>query len=254
MDLLKIDLQKDKKVYFASDFHLGTPDPKASLEREKRILEWLGQIEQDAQAIFFLGDQFDFWFEFEYVVPKGFVRFLGKLAELREKQISLYFFTGNHDMWMFDYFPKEFSIPIIRRPLQLQIGRIKMLIGHGDGLGPGDYKYKFLKLFFNSKLCQRLFAFLHPWVGFTVATKWSRSSRAANTKMDEKFLGNKERIWIFCQETEKIEHHDFYIFGHRHLVMDLPVGANSRYVNLGEWVTGSTYAVFDGTSLDLRKA
>lgn len=254
MDHLQIDLQKGKKVYFVSDLHLGTPNFTSSLEREKRIVEWLGRIEGDAQAIFFLGDQFDFWFEFSYVVPKGFSRFIGKLAELREKQVPLYFFTGNHDMWMFDYFPTELGIPVIRNLMDLRIDKANFLIGHGDGLGPGDHKYKFLKLLFNSKICQWLFAFFHPWIGFTIATKWSRSSRMANTKMDEVFLGEKERIWIFCQETEKKEHHDYYIFGHRHLVMDLAVGENGRYLNLGEWVTGSTYAVYDGSSLVLQKA
>jgi len=254
MDRLTIDLESGKKVYFVSDFHLGTPDATSSLEREKKIVEWLGRIEHDAQAIFFLGDQFDFWFEFRYVIPKGFSRFIGKLVELREKQIPLYFFTGNHDMWMFDYFPSELGIPIIRHLLKLQIGETILLVGHGDGLGPGDHTYKFLKLLFNSTLCQRMFAFLHPWIGFTIATKWSKSSRAANTKMDKEFLGEKERIWIFCQEMENKEHHDYYIFGHRHLEMDLAVGKASRYVNLGEWVTGSTYGIFDGKKLELKKA
>ncbi len=254
MNRLKIDLLEGKKLYFASDFHLGTPTREASLEREKKIVQWLGQAEKDAQAIFFLGDQFDFWFEYHYVIPKGFSHFIGKLADLRERNIPLYFFTGNHDMWMFDYFPNELGIPIFRENVTLEVNGTRFLLGHGDGLGPGDLTYKFLKLFFNSTICQRLFALLHPWVGFTIATRWSKSSRIANSKLDEQFLGEKERIWIYCQDIEKKTHHDYYVFGHRHLELDLPVGTHSRYINLGEWVSGSTYALFDGHTLSLQKA
>ena len=251
---MKLELNGGEKIYFASDFHLGTPSPEESLKRELKIVSWLDQVSSDAKAIFLLGDQFDFWFEYKYMVPKGFTRFIGKLAELRDKNIMIYFFTGNHDMWMFDYFPKELGIPVIRKNTQLEVSGKKFLLGHGDGLGPGDLKYKFLKLFFNSKACQTMFAFIHPWIGFSIATKWSRSSRLANTIKDEKFLGEKESIWIFCKETEAREHHDFYIFGHRHLILDLPVGNNSRYINLGEWVTSSTYASFDGNNFEVKLA
>jgi UDP-2,3-diacylglucosamine hydrolase len=254
MESLNISLEQGKKIYFASDFHLGTPNLASSLEREKRIVRWLEQIENDAQAIFFLGDQFDFWFEFKHVIPKGFSLFIGKLAAMRERHVPIYFFTGNHDMWMFDYFPTELGIPVFRNNITLKINNTSFLIGHGDGLGPGDTKYKFLKLFFNSRFCQRLFAFLHPWIGFSIATKWSKSSRIANTIKDEKFLGDKEYLWIFCQETEQKQHFDYYIFGHRHLVLDLPVGGNSRYLNLGEWVSGGQFGVFDGDTFLIQKA
>jgi UDP-2,3-diacylglucosamine hydrolase len=254
MQSLNITLSGSEKIYFASDFHLGTPDEVSSLEREKKIVAWLDNISFDAKAIFLLGDQFDFWFEYKYTIPKGFSRFIGKLAELRDKNIPIYFFTGNHDMWMFDYFPKELGIPIVRGNMLLEVSGKKLLIGHGDGLGPGDHKYKFLKMFFNSKVCQRLFAFLHPWIGFSIAVNWSKSSRITNIQKDEQFLGEKEHLWIFCEETEQKTHHDFYVFGHRHLVIDMPVGERSRYINLGEWVTGAQYAVFDGVDLRVKQA
>ena len=254
MNQLKLSLAGGEKIYFASDFHLGTPNAASSLARENRIIAWLENISCDAKAIFLLGDQFDFWFEYKHMIPKGFSRFIGKLAELRDRNIPIYFFTGNHDMWMFDYFPNELGIPIVRGNMQLEINDKKFLIGHGDGLGPGDYKYKFLKLFFNSKICQRLFAFLHPWIGFSIATRWSKSSRIANILKDEHFRGEREHIWIFCEETERKQHHDYYVFGHRHLVIEMPVGKASRYINLGEWVSNSTYAVFDGNELFLRTA
>jgi UDP-2,3-diacylglucosamine hydrolase len=248
-----IQLPSGKKIYFASDFHLGVPDHEASLVREKRIIRWLDHVRDDAHSIYLLGDIFDFWFEYKQAIPKGFVRLLGKLAELRDTGMPIYFFTGNHDMWMFDYFPKELGIPIYREPIELVIGNHKLMIGHGDGLGPGDTSYKILKKFFNSSLCQWLFARLHPNLGIGIAKIWSRSSRITNMKKEEKFKGEEnEYLLTYCRELEKNNHHDFYVFGHRHLPLDLEVGNNSRYVNLGEWVNFNTYGVYDGTSIKLE--
>jgi UDP-2,3-diacylglucosamine hydrolase len=248
-----LQLPANKKIFFASDFHLGVPDYETSLKREKLIVEWLESIRHEAHSIYLLGDLFDFWFEYRHSIPKGYTRFLGKLAELRDEGIPIYFFTGNHDMWMFDYFPNEFSIPVYREPLILQGSSQKILIGHGDGLGPGDNFYKFLKKFFNSSFCQWLFARLHPNLGMAIAHRWSRSSRIANMKREEKFNGEEnEFLLAYCKELEKKEHHDFYIFGHRHLPLDLKVGENSRYINLGEWVNFTSYAVYDGKNVELK--
>ncbi|MEO8473461.1 MAG: UDP-2,3-diacylglucosamine diphosphatase [Chryseolinea sp.] len=242
-----------KKIYFASDFHLGVPTYEASLAREKRIVKWLDVVKADAHTIYLLGDIFDFWFEYKHSIPKGFVRIQGKLAELRDAGIPIVFFTGNHDMWMFDYFEQELTIPIKREPVTLEIGKHKLLIGHGDGLGPGDSTYKFLKRFFNSRLCQWLFARLHPNLGIGIAKYWSQKSRIANNKKEEKFQGETgEFLWVYCNEVEKKEHHDFYIFGHRHLPLDLKINESSRYINLGEWVHYSTYGVYDGTQMELK--
>jgi UDP-2,3-diacylglucosamine hydrolase len=244
----------NKKIYFAADFHLGVPDFESSLERERQIIQWLESIRSDAYAIYLLGDIFDFWFEYKYTVPKGFVRLLGKLAQLRDEGIPIYFFTGNHDMWMFDYFPKELGIPVYRNPQVLEVGNHKLLVGHGDGLGPGDHTYKVLKKFFNSKLCQWLFARLHPNLGMSIANAWSRKSRITNNTRDEKFQGQEaEFLWVYCREVEKTNHHDYYIFGHRHLPLDLKVSEQSTYVNVGEWVHFKTYAVYDGINLALKE-
>jgi UDP-2,3-diacylglucosamine hydrolase len=241
-----------KRIYFASDFHLGVPDAKSSLEREKRIVRWLEHIRHDAHSIYLLGDIFDFWFEYRRAIPKGFIRLQGKLAELRDAGIPIFFFTGNHDMWLFDYFPSELGIPVYRKPVILTTSTHRLMVGHGDGLGPGDYTYKILKKFFNSALCQWLFARLHPNLGIGIAHYWSRKSRISNTKREEKFQGEeKEYLLAYCREAEKQTHHDFYIFGHRHLPLDLPVGDHSRYINLGEWVHFSTYAVYDGNTVNL---
>jgi len=248
-----IHLPSDKKIYFASDFHLGVPNYETSLVREKRIIRWLDTVKGDAHSIYLLGDIFDFWFEYKQAIPKGFVRLQGKLAEFRDEGMPIYFFTGNHDMWMFDYFPQELGIPIYRAPIELEIGNQKLIIGHGDGLGPGDTSYKILKKFFNSRLCQWLFARLHPNLGIGIAKIWSRSSRITNMKKEEKFKGEEnEYLLTYCRELEKSSHHDFYVFGHRHLPLDLEVGNNSRYINLGEWVNFNTYGVYDGSTIRLE--
>lgn len=243
-----------KKIYFASDFHLGVPDYASSLQREKYIVQWLDSIKGDAHSIYLLGDIFDFWFEYKYTIPKGFVRLLGKLAELRDTGIPVFLFTGNHDMWMFDYFPKELGIPVSRQPALLEVGAHKLLIGHGDGLGPGDRTYKILKKFFDSKICQWLFARIHPNLGILIANTWSRRSRITHHQRKEKFEGEEgEFLWVYCNELEKSTHHDYYIFGHRHLPLNLKVGENSIYINLGEWVNYKTYAEYDGMNVELKE-
>ena len=249
-----IHLPPGKKIYFASDFHLGVPDHASSTAREKRIVKWLDAVSADAHAIYLLGDIFDFWFEYSQAIPKGFIRLQGKLAQLRDAGLAIYFFTGNHDMWMFDYFEKELGIVIYRNPQILEIGKHKMLIGHGDGLGPGDTTYKILKKFFNSRVCQWLFARIHPNLGMRMAMYWSRQSRISNTRTEEKFEGEEnEFLLTYCRELESTAHHDFYIFGHRHLPLDLNVGEASRYINLGEWVHFDTYAEYDGQEVLLKK-
>ncbi len=246
-------LPPGKKIYFASDFHLGVPDHATSLIREKLVVRWLDQVKESAHSIYLMGDIFDFWFEYTKAIPKGFIRLQGKLAELRDAGLPVYFFTGNHDMWMFDYFPQELGIPVYREPLTLKINNQTLLIGHGDGLGPNDNTYKILKKIFNSTLCQWLFARLHPNLGMSIAQYWSRKSRISNMKLEEKFQGEeKEYLLSYCKELEKSVHHDFYIFGHRHLPLDLPVGSNSRYINTGEWVHSNTYALYDGKQVKLK--
>jgi UDP-2,3-diacylglucosamine hydrolase len=254
MSEASISLPSGKKIYFASDFHLGVPDHDSSLHREKAIVRWLDSIKPDAHSLYLMGDIFDFWFEYRESIPKGFIRLQGKLAELRDNGLPVYFFTGNHDMWMFDYFPKELGIPILREPMTLKINGQTLLIGHGDGLGPGDGTYKILKNFFNSSTCQWLFARIHPNLGMRIARYWSKKSRISNMKNGEQFEGEEnEFLLTYCKDLEKTRHHDFYIFGHRHLPLDLAVGNNSRYINLGEWVHFSPYAVYDGKKVELKE-
>lgn len=244
-----------KKIYFASDFHLGTPNFEESKKREGLLVNWLDSIKQDAEEIHLVGDIFDFWFEYKHAVPKGYIRFLGKIAEITDAGIPVYFYTGNHDMWMFDYLPKEIGVEIIRTPITKNYNGKYFYIGHGDGLGPGDKFYKFLKLFFNSKICQWLFARIHPNLGMGIANAWSKKSRISNIEKGEAFLGNEEEwLYIYCKEELKKQHYDYFIFGHRHLLLDLKIkNTNSRYINLGEWATGNPhFAYFDGNELHLQ--
>mgnify|MGYP001980268270 CR=1 FL=1 len=241
-------------IYFASDFHLGAPNPASSRERELQIVKWLDQVKEEAAEIFLVGDLFDFWFEYKKAVPKGFVRLQGKIAEITDAGTPVHVFTGNHDMWMFDYLPSELGVQLYRKPIRRNFNGKEFLIGHGDGLGPGDHGYKFIKKVFANKVCQWLFARLHPNFGIGLADYWSGKSRRANRGEDEKFLGEEnEWLAIYSKDYLKKEHIDYFIFGHRHLPLDLKVGENSRYINLGEWMNYNTYAVFDGEALRLEE-
>tara|TARA_Y100000589_G_scaffold170458_1_gene161945 strand:- start:2288 stop:3049 length:762 start_codon:yes stop_codon:yes gene_type:complete len=248
-------MEQGKKIYFASDFHLGIPDYEESRQREKMIVKWLNSIKEDAQEIFLVGDIFDFWFEYKQTAPKGYIRFLAKIAEITDSGIPVHFFTGNHDMWMFEYLPKEIGISIHRNTISREWNGKKFFIGHGDGLGPGDRFYKFLKLFFNSKFCQWLFTRIHPNLGMGIGNLWSTKSRESNLEKGKQFLGDEnEWLYIYAKEILKKEHYDFFIFGHRHLVLDIEIKeTNSRYVNLGEWFSGKpNFASFDGENLTLE--
>ncbi|EPB65430.1 Ser/Thr phosphatase family protein [Ancylostoma ceylanicum] len=242
------------KIYFASDFHLGAPDYESSLIREKRIVRWLDEIRKDATEIFLVGDVFDFWFEYKRAIPKGFVRLQGKIAEITDSGIPVHVFTGNHDMWIFDYLPKELGVRLYRAPIIREWNGKKFYIGHGDGLGPGDKGYKFLKKVFASSVCQWLFARLHPNFGIWLADLSSKKSRASTGTSDEVFLGEEnEWLAIYSREYLKKEHIDYFVFGHRHLPLELKVGDNSVYYNTGEWINYNTYLVFDGEACELKK-
>ena len=246
-------MKAGKKIYFASDFHLGVPDYEKSLEREKRIVRWLDEIKNDAEEIFLLGDMFDFWFEYKRAAPKGYVRLLGKLAEISDSGIPIHIFAGNHDMWIFDYLQKELNGKLYRKPITRDFNGKKFFIGHGDGLGPGDKGYKFIKKVFASKICQWVFARFHPNFGLWFGNLLSKRSRVANGTSDEKFNGeNNEWLFIFAKEKLKTEQFDYFVFGHRHLPLDLKVSETSRYINTGEWIKSNSYAVFDGNNLELK--
>jgi UDP-2,3-diacylglucosamine hydrolase len=244
----------EKKIYFASDFHLGVPTPESSLKREKLICKWLDEIKHDAREVFLVGDIFDFWYEHRYTIPKGSVRLQGKVAELTDKGIPVHFFVGNHDLWMKDYFTQELGVSVHHKPITREFNGKSFFIGHGDGLGPGDNWYKLLRSIFASKACQWLYSRIHPNLSFYIAKRSSKRSRIMTGDSDEKFLG-KENEWLYLYSREYLKTHkvDYFIFGHRHLPLDLDIDGKARYLNLGDWITYNTYAVFDGQSLALKE-
>jgi len=245
-------LETGKKVYFLSDFHLGAPNEVESRKREDRLVRFLQDARKDAGIIFIVGDIFDFWFEYKTVVPKGFVRILGTLAQIADEGIQLHIFTGNHDLWMQDYLSKELNAKLYFEPQTFTIQNKQFLIGHGDGLGPGDEGYKRLKKIFTNPICQWLFRWLHPDAGIQLANYFSRKSRAKTGNADELFLGeDKEWLILYTKEKAKTMAVDYFIFGHRHYAIDLKISDKSRYINLGDWIRLNTYAVFDGTDLQL---
>jgi len=247
------------KIYFASDFHLGIPDHDSSLKREKLLVSWLEMVKKDADEIFLMGDIFDFWFEYKTVIPKGFARLFGKIAEITDQGIPVYLFRGNHDIWAFDYFEKELGISLQREAIIREWAGRRFFLSHGDGLGPGDNGYKFLKKVFEFKPNQWLFRWLHPDIGTRLALYFSRISRYANELRDQKEridFGkidlSKERLYVFAETYLKsYPSIDYFIFGHRHIPVQLPLDGKSQFVNLGDWVTNYSYAVFDGETLNL---
>jgi len=241
-----------KNIYFASDFHLGAPNQKESREREHRIIRWLTSIQNDASTIYLLGDLFDFWHEYKTVVPKGSIRFLAKLAELKQMGIDIHIYTGNHDLWMYGYFQEELGIPVHHKETFIELHGKQFLIGHGDGLGPGDKTYKSLKSIFKNSFFQFIFQWVHPDIGIWIANKWSEKSRKSHTE-EERFLGeDQEYLVVYCKEILEKKHVDYFIFGHRHLPIDFPFEEKkSRYINLGEWISQNNYALFDGETVQL---
>lgn len=250
--MIDIKLNPSKRIYFCSDNHLGSPNKNLSLEREKIFITWLDQIKTDAQAIFFLGDLFDFWFEYKKVVPKGFTRLFGKLAELSDSGIDLFFFVGNHDCWIGNYFEDELGINVFYKKVDLNLDNYNILIGHGDGLGPGDNKYKFLKLLFRNPILKKLFSFIHPDIGISVGNFLSQKNKilSGNEKIFES--EEKEMLFSYCKDVLKTKYYHFFIFGHRHIPLELDLGNNSKYFNTGDWITHFSYLVYDGNSFNLN--
>jgi UDP-2,3-diacylglucosamine hydrolase len=249
-----MQIPNGKKIYFASDNHLGAPTKNASLPREKKFVAWLDDIKKDAAAIFLIGDLFDFWFEYKTVVPKGFTRTLGKLAEISDSGIPIYYFVGNHDLWMNGYFEEELNIPVYHKPKEFTFNNVSFFIGHGDGLGPNDKGYKRMKKVFTNSFFKWLFRWLHPDIGVRLAQYLSVKNKLISGDEDAKFLG-EDNEWLVQYSKKKLEekHRDYFVFGHRHLPLEINLNSSSKYINLGDWITYYTYGVFDGKQMELKK-
>ena len=246
-----IILPVNKKAYFASDLHLGLYPQEKSALREKVFVQWLDSIKNDVGALFLAGDMFDFWYEYRKVTARGFVRFLGKLCELTDNGIPVYYFTGNHDVWVFDYLPSEIGVKVFYNPIEVNINGHTFIVGHGDGLGPGDSGYKFLRKVFYNKFLQFLFSRMHPNFAYALGHTWSKHSRLSKGVYEPFYGIDKEYQILFAKGYLRQKHADFFVFGHRHVPMDIRLSEKSRLINLGEWIVNNTYAVFDGEKMDL---
>ncbi len=246
-------MSNQSRIYFISDVHLGLYPPEQSTRREKFVVEWLNMIKEDASELYLVGDIFDFWHEYRHVIPRGHTRFLGKLAELSDMGIKIHYFTGNHDIWVYDYLPSEIGAIIYREPVIRDFNGTRFFIGHGDAVGPGDHSYKLLKKIFTNKVLQWLFARIHPNAALAFGRRWSKNSRYAKGIIADPYMGDdKEFQVLFARETLKKEHFDYFIFGHRHIPFMVDVGDNCKVVNLGDWINNFTYAVWDGKELFLK--
>lgn len=243
-----------KKIYFVSDAHFGSLLVKNPHEQERKMVRWLEYIRDDAAELFLLGDIFDFWFEYKKVVPKGFVRVLGKLAELSDAGVKIHFFTGNHDMWTFGYLEQEIGLIVHRNPDIVERNGKRFFLAHGDRLGDHSLSVKIIQTIFHNRLCQRLFALLPPRLGLEFGFAWSRANRLKPKRnFYSKFLGEDKEILVrFAKNYPGSDHIDFFVFGHRHIVLDLMLKNNSRICILGDWITHFSYAVFDGSDFLLE--
>ena len=249
-----MQIPEGKKIYFASDNHLGAPTPEASAPREKRFVQWLSEIQQDAAALFLLGDLFDFWFEYKTVVPKGFVRVLGKLAEMADAGIPIHFFVGNHDLWMLDYLEKEVGIKVHYQPKEFTFNDRLFFIGHGDGLGPEDKGYKRMKKIFTNPFFQWCFRWLHPDLGMRLGHYLSVKNKLISGEEDAIFLGeDKEWLAQYAKRKYNEKARDYFVFGHRHIPLDIAINDQARYINLGDWISHYTYAEFSENTMALKK-
>jgi UDP-2,3-diacylglucosamine hydrolase len=247
-----ITLHDGKKIFFASDVHLGLNTFEKSLEREKRFIKWLDKIKPECQVLFLLGDIFDFWYEYNKVIPRGFTRFLGKLSEFTDSGIEVHLFTGNHDIWMFDYLPAETGVILHRRLVSLKINNKSFILGHGDGVCPEDRGYRILRSIFTNKIMQFLFSRLHPNLALWFGHRWSRHSRISKG-ISEKYLGDdKEFQVIYAKRFLQHSQANYFIFGHRHHPMNLKLNETSHLINLGEWIHANSFASFDGLEAKLE--
>jgi len=252
---IKLSLPADKKAFFLSDVHLGWPDENRSREREKKLTSWLRSIEDEAGALFLVGDIFDFWFEYRHAVPRNFTRLLGQLASMTDRGIPVYFFLGNHDMWVRDYLPREIGMQIIPDDATVWIDDTKFYVAHGDGLGPGDRSYKRLKKIFRNPLAQWLYSWLHPDLGIPLAGYFSHLSRASADPDITRFQGpEKEHLIIHSRDILKHEHYDYFVYGHRHHTVKHGLAPGIWYINLGDWISYFSYGVWDGKDLNILYA
>ncbi len=245
-----------KNIYFLADAHFGSLAIPHQRTQERRLVRFLDSIKHKASAIYLLGDMFDFWNEYKYVVPKGYTRFLGKISELTDMGVEVHYFTGNHDIWTYGYLEKECGVILHTQPETVEIYDKIFFLAHGDGLGDPDAKFKFLRKMFHNRTCQKLLNFVHPWWGMQLGLNWAKHSRLKRADGKEApFMGeDKEYLILFTKEYMKTHSNiDYFIFGHRHIELEMKMSRKTELVILGDWIWQFTYAVFDGEHMFIQQ-
>lgn len=243
-----------KNVYFLSDAHLGSWAIPHGRTQERRLVNFLDAIKDKAAAVYILGDLFDFWHEYRFVVPKGYTRLLGKISELTDRGVEVHFFTGNHDLWVGDYFEKECGMTVHREALTTEIYGKEFYLAHGDGLESKDWRYLMLRWLFHNRVCKRLFAAIHPRWGMYFGLKWAAHSRLKHNNIEGFFNGPENDGMVdFARRYLKTHPNiNYFLFGHRHVDVDFMLSKTARFIILGDWITKFTFAVFDGSQLLLE--
>jgi UDP-2,3-diacylglucosamine hydrolase len=243
-------------TYFVSDTHFGTNTFGNSIEREKQFVRWLESIHSNMKTLYLLGDIFDFWFEYKHAVPQGFTRVLGKIAQLSDQGTEIHYLTGNHDIWINNYLPRELGITLHREPFVTNIDGKTFHLAHGDGLGDNSPTFHLIRTIFHNPTCRQLFSLIHPSIGIPLALKWAKHSRQKELLHPAPYLGeNREHLVIYAKQY--IRQHpetDYLILGHRHIMLDLMLNHKSRMMIIGDWLKHFSYAVFDGKKLTLEEA
>lgn len=246
-----------RDIYFISDLHLGAKYISDHRRHEARVCAFLDSITPHAKALYILGDALDYWYEYRTVVPRGHVRFFGSLARMADAGVKIVWFTGNHDIWLFDYLRDEIGLEVMDSPLVTTIEGKHFFMAHGDGVGKIPPSFRMLRALFRNKVCQKLYSGIHPRWTIPFATGWSKSSRGDDYLAVPRFEGpDKEPLALFCKDyiaAHPADHIDYFVFGHRHVAVDIPVAKDSRMIILGDWISQWTYAVFDGNDMSLRK-
>ncbi|HEY9544250.1 UDP-2,3-diacylglucosamine diphosphatase [Prevotella sp.] len=245
-----------KNVYFLSDAHLGSLAIEHRRTQERRLVRFLDSIKEKAAAVYLLGDMFDFWNEYKYVVPKGYTRFLGKLSELTDNGVEVHFFTGNHDLWTYGYLEQECGVIVHRKPLTTEIYGKVFFLAHGDGLGDPDHRFKILRKMFHNPLCQWLLNTVHPRWGMALGLNWAKHSRLKRADGKELPYMGEDREYLVLFTKEYMKNHadiDYFIYGHRHIELDITLDRKARVMILGDWIWQFTYAVFDGEHMFLEQ-
>ncbi|MBQ3957661.1 MAG: UDP-2,3-diacylglucosamine diphosphatase [Bacteroidaceae bacterium] len=245
-----------KEIYFITDAHLGSRGVPNNRQQEQRLVRFLDSIKERASAVYMLGDMFDFWYEYKMVVPRGFTRFLGKVSELTDRGVEVHFFTGNHDIWCGDYLQTECGVILHREPLCTDLFGKRFYIAHGDGMGDPSRTFRLLRAIFHSRVCQTLFSSLHPRWGVDFGLAWAKRSRLKHGREggDPPYLGENREHLVRYAKAYLQQHPDinFFIFGHRHIELDLMLSHSTRLMILGDWITQWTYAVFDGETMRME--